>query len=256
MRNNAGRKLTRYQFPSLINTAWSKAATVQNGVSGFKTCGIHSLDELIIPDYAYRYNENESTTVSTTPVTPAAATVSPTLSATVPDPALTTTAKDQEITTDPALPTAPADLESIAAIPSTSFYDIRRIPTISSPSGRASNRKQHVQILTSPDVIAAKRTKKEKMKATVEKRAQNAAKKKSNLKQTVVKKGKNQKLRQRIESSSSSSSSVEMSVHSTDDDQDIINESPKCDRLQCLKCSRWVHETCTNSATFCEDCYP
>ncbi|KAF5276008.1 hypothetical protein FQA39_LY00804 [Lamprigera yunnana] len=92
------------------------------------------------------------------------------------------------------------------------------------PSVRASNRKQHAQILTSPDVIAAKRTKKEIMKATAEKRAQNAAKKKSNLKQTVVKKGKNQKLRQRIESSSSSSSSVEMSVHSTDDDQDIIDE--------------------------------
>ncbi|KAF5281947.1 hypothetical protein FQA39_LY00471 [Lamprigera yunnana] len=94
------------------------------------------------------------------------------------------------------------------------------------------------------------------MKATAEKRAQNAAKKKSNLKQTVVKKGKNQKLRQPIESSSSSSSSVEMSVHSTDDDQDIIDESPKFDWLQCLKCSRWVHETCTSSATFCEDCCP
>ncbi|KAF5297321.1 hypothetical protein FQA39_LY12160 [Lamprigera yunnana] len=138
------------------------AATVQKGVSGFKACGIHPLNESIIPDYAYRYNENESTTVSTTPVAPAAATASPTLSATVPAPALTTTAKDQEITTNPALPTAPADLEGIAAIPFTSFYDIRRIPTISSPSGRASNRKQHAQILTSPDVIAAKRTKKEK----------------------------------------------------------------------------------------------
>ncbi|KAF5283983.1 hypothetical protein FQA39_LY17181 [Lamprigera yunnana] len=63
------------------------------------------------------------------------------------------------------------------------------------------------------------------MKAIAEKRAQNAAKKESNLKQTVVKKGQNQKLRQRIESSSSSFSSVEMSVPSTDDDQDIIDEN-------------------------------
>lgn len=286
MRNNADRKLTRYQFPSLINTAWSKAATVQNGVSGFKACGIYPLNESIIPEYAFRYDENESTTATTAPVLSAAATASSSLTTTPPvvseeissAPELTTASQNQEITIRPSPLTAPVELENIAAIPSTSFYDIQRIPTISHPTGRASSRKQHAQILTSPDVIAAKRTKKEQKKVSAEKRSRNAAKKKSQRaktkttpKPTVVQKGKREKLRKRIESSSSCSSSVEMSIHSTDDYDDIIDESeyckrcngyyfdkkgPKCDWLQCLKCLRWVHEICTSSASFCEDCSP
>lgn len=284
MRNNVGRKLTRYQFPTLINSAWSKAATVQNGVSGFKACGIYPLDKSIIPDYAFRYDENKST--SADPGIPVAAAASPTLTATAPAspevitsiPELTIAPGDQEITTESLLLTAPIVLKNITAIPSTSFYNIQRIPTISCPSGSASHRKQHAQILTSPDVIAAKRTNKEKLKAAAEKRAQNATKKKSqgtkiktNPKPTVMKKKKNQKVRKRKESSSSSASSVEMDLHSTDDDQDIIDESqyckhcngyyfdkkgPKCDWLQCIKCSRWVHEICTSSAQYCEDCSP
>ncbi|KAK9685163.1 DDE superfamily endonuclease [Popillia japonica] len=243
MRNNVGRKLTRYQFPTLINSAWSKAATVQNGVSGFKACGIYPLDKSIIPDYAFRYDENKSTSASADPGIPVAAAASPTLTATAPAspevitsiPELTIAPGDQDITTESLLLTAPIVLKNITAIPSTSFYNIQRIPTISCPSGSASHRKQHAQILTSPDVIAAKRTNKEKLKAAAEKRAQNATKKKSqgtkiktNPKPTVMKKKKNQKVRKRKESSSSSASSVEMDLHSTDDDQDIIDEIDDC----------------------------
>ncbi|KAK9680340.1 CENP-B N-terminal DNA-binding domain [Popillia japonica] len=218
-----------------------------------KACGIYPLDKSIIPDYAFRYDENKSTSASADPGIPVAAAASPTLTATAPaaaaaSPTLTATAPaspevitsipeltiapgDQDITTESLLLTAPIVLKNITAIPSTSFYNIQRIPTISCPSGSASHRKQHAQILTSPDVIAAKRTNKEKLKAAAEKRAQNATKKKSqgtkiktNPKPTVMKKKKNQKVRKRKESSSSSASSVEMDLHSTDDDQDIIDE--------------------------------
>ncbi|KAJ8940780.1 hypothetical protein NQ314_010590 [Rhamnusium bicolor] len=51
--NNPGRKLGRLQFASLLNAAWCKAATIQNGTSGFRTCGIYPFNPEQIPDYVF-----------------------------------------------------------------------------------------------------------------------------------------------------------------------------------------------------------
>ncbi|XP_018365006.1 PREDICTED: uncharacterized protein LOC108762485 [Trachymyrmex cornetzi] len=45
-----GRNLTRYQLGPLVEKAWSKAATVENGCSGFSSTGIFPFNRHIIPD--------------------------------------------------------------------------------------------------------------------------------------------------------------------------------------------------------------
>ncbi|XP_072384585.1 uncharacterized protein [Diabrotica undecimpunctata] len=51
--NNPSRKTNHLQFGKLLNSAWTKAAGVQNSVSGFQACGIVPLDMSVIPAYAY-----------------------------------------------------------------------------------------------------------------------------------------------------------------------------------------------------------
>lgn len=45
--------IERHHFGVLLKSAWSRAATVENGVSGFRATGIVPLNLSAIPDYAY-----------------------------------------------------------------------------------------------------------------------------------------------------------------------------------------------------------
>ncbi|XP_039278770.1 uncharacterized protein LOC120350253 [Nilaparvata lugens] len=58
--NNPSRKITRLQFGTLLNIAWGKSANVDNGVSGFRTCGIIPLEAERIPDYAFLSESTDS----------------------------------------------------------------------------------------------------------------------------------------------------------------------------------------------------
>lgn len=53
MTNNPSRKITRLQFGTLLSLAWGKSANVDNGISGFRTCGIIPFEPDAIPDYAF-----------------------------------------------------------------------------------------------------------------------------------------------------------------------------------------------------------
>lgn len=63
MMNNPSRKITRLQFGTLLNSAWGKSANVDNGISGFRTCGIIPFEPNAIPDYAFLSETGESTQV-------------------------------------------------------------------------------------------------------------------------------------------------------------------------------------------------
>lgn len=69
MTNNPSRKITRLQFGTLLSSAWGKSANVDNGISGFKTCGIIPFELNAIPDYAFLSETNDSTQVQTEPAT-------------------------------------------------------------------------------------------------------------------------------------------------------------------------------------------
>ncbi|XP_060806689.1 uncharacterized protein LOC132903177 [Amyelois transitella] len=53
LKRNPWRRLTRLQFGELLSTAWSKAATYDNAVNGFKATGVYPFDRNAIPDYAF-----------------------------------------------------------------------------------------------------------------------------------------------------------------------------------------------------------
>ena len=72
-------------------------------------------------------------------------------------------------------------------------------------------------------------------------------------------------------SSSSSDTETEVELKESDDSELEFDESdfcasckgcymdkkgPKCDWIQCVSCSKWVHEICTPSDRFCDDCIP
>lgn len=61
MKNNPSRHITRHQFGKLLGSAWSKSATVENAVSGFRSCGIIPLNMSAIPEYAFLTNQQTST---------------------------------------------------------------------------------------------------------------------------------------------------------------------------------------------------
>src|SRR5258708_32188803 len=47
--NYPGRQITKYQFGSLLNEAWGKAATTGTASNGFRACGIYPPNRNAIP---------------------------------------------------------------------------------------------------------------------------------------------------------------------------------------------------------------
>ncbi|CAH1959173.1 unnamed protein product [Acanthoscelides obtectus] len=58
MVQNREKKLTRYDVSKLIGKAWGKAATVSNGVSALKCCGIYPFDPHAIADYHFSLSDS------------------------------------------------------------------------------------------------------------------------------------------------------------------------------------------------------
>lgn len=58
MVRNKDKKLTRYDVSKLIGKAWGKAATVSNGVSALKSCGIFPFDPSAIPDHYFSLSDS------------------------------------------------------------------------------------------------------------------------------------------------------------------------------------------------------
>jgi len=79
MLNNPLRQITRLTFGKLLSDGWSKAATVENAISGFKRCGIVPFDIGAIPDYCFvsQVDGNQSNVGRLTPEVPRSANKSP-----------------------------------------------------------------------------------------------------------------------------------------------------------------------------------
>nr|XP_023020198.1 uncharacterized protein LOC111508813 [Leptinotarsa decemlineata] len=65
MTNNTSRKITRLQCGTLLSLAWGKSANVDNGISGFRTCGVIPFQPDAIPDYAFLSEPTDSLPLDT-----------------------------------------------------------------------------------------------------------------------------------------------------------------------------------------------
>ncbi|KAB0790264.1 hypothetical protein PPYR_03907 [Photinus pyralis] len=259
--NHPGRKLTRLQFPTLLNTAWGKAATVQNGISGFRTCGIYPLNATIIPDHAFIQQNPD-------PI-PNNENLEENVNVVIPN-----DADNNNIAPNDDPNNGVNILDDVAVISktnNTSFEAIAPIPVIPGPS-RCNKRKQHAELLTSPEIIAEKRNKKEtkdKKEAEKLKRKQEKERKEANKNKKGTQKTKKKRNTRITDDTSSSESELEVNTVESGDSELEHDESefcaqcggyyfdktgPKCDWLQCVKCHNWVHEICTPSDKHCADC--
>lgn len=249
LRNHPGRKITRLQFGELLSASWGPSATQKNATAGFAACGIHPCDQSKIPEYAFSVSDNmigerHGTTSEIVHQNPQEN----------PHPVNDLPTTSHELT---------AHQENEAEPSGTSFENISPIPAIPGLS-KPNVRKQHAEIVTSPEVRERKR---QKLKEKLEK--QNKLQKKE--KRTAVK-AKKASQKRRIRDNCSSSSSEEygntVSDHSSDniasDSDDFCavcngyyhdKKGPKVDWLCCITCKKWLHETCTPYQHQCENCH-
>ncbi|KAJ8945474.1 hypothetical protein NQ314_009226, partial [Rhamnusium bicolor] len=161
--NNPGRKLGRLQFASLLNADWCKAATIQNGTSGFRTCGIYPFNPEQIPDYAFVLDKvaqvQENLNPEKNPIEGQNENIN------FPD------VHRQDVIA------ANDDRED-----RNPFEDILPVPRIEpGPSNNRGHRKQHAEVLTSPETITVKRAKKEEKIKKLKQKEEKARTSKNNV---------------------------------------------------------------------------
>lgn len=298
---NPGKKLERRHFGELLAQAWSKAATLQTGISGFRACGIYPLKPSAIPEDAFLTtadNESRSSDQQSDSERECKSSLLRTSSnsSSISIPAMQGTSVDQIGTADvsefsktsnidqTAQPSTSKDVTVIVTPIKTSSPCLREKPTptklllevspIPKPIAKKQTpRKQSAQVLTSPDVIAEKRRRR---LATIEKKKL-AAEKKALYEKTLPKKreDKDSKKRRNAKGKSfgkkkkySSSESEDELVSSSSEDESLHNDSNICiecyenyntttskaDWVECIRCARWMHETCTLYEEKCNRC--
>ena len=258
MQHHKGRAITRYQAGYLIGKAWNKAASVGNGVSGFKATGIFPLNPEAIPEHFYSISDasagaSTSTVVSTStnvppvPSTSSAASVSNSSagstslakSSAVPVPSTSSRGRTS------AVPAASISATPDPCSPSKHLHEVSPVPILTAT--RSNRKRQSAEVLTSPDHL-------EKCKRLQEKRKRkgnHSAKKQAKRKRLVE------------DSDNSDASSPEASDTSRKDvDSNNCSEcwehyyttKEKADWIRCQVCCRWLHESCTLYGTMCSDC--
>lgn len=239
LRNHVGRRITRYQFGELLSASWGKAATVQNGSSGFKATGILPFNRDIIPDYAFCIGKTS----------PAKTALS--------SPQKQTETTKQLRNGSEAQPSTSKSVEN-KITPSKILSDLS--PAVPEKVTVVRKRaKQVATILTSPEHLNIRKEKERKMQ---EKDRKNKEKKVSKIEKKTFKTRKNRKME-----SSSSEEDEEVILESEGSGSEDFGENlcvgcgedyrqtkKKVDWIKCVHCQLWLHENCTSYGDFCQTC--
>lgn len=155
------RKLGRAQLGELLNSAWRESANSKNGTSCFRATGIFPFDPCAIPDRAFIGSENKPSTPPRSP--------QPSTSAQHHNP------HSSVPVTGPASQGLQSD-----NTPTKVLQKLSPIPALG--KRQVNKRRQEAQVLTSPEIIAAK-----KLKCEAKKKTHEASSKTKNMKPNKTK---------------------------------------------------------------------
>lgn len=246
---NPTKKINRLTFGKLLTDAWLKSATVQNGVSGFKACGIYPFNPNAIPDYAYLEASIPNMEIENSSVN-----------------RLENSDKDcnDHLSSISVIEQTPrkeiketVDKQQIS--PTEILKDISPIPSTSGIYQGRKRRKQLASILTSPENIEKRKVVEMKTKTKeIKKAKENKPVKKHRTNKTVKKSNKIQFCED---------SDVEMEINDSinnlknQDDTKCAGceENYRCttkteDWFQCIHCFSWFHKYCSSYVNICDRC--
>lgn len=246
IKTNPTRKINRMIFGKLLSDAWSKAATVENGVSSFRATGIQPFNPDAIPDYAFlneeqtedqreQINEHIEPEPEHPPENPT-----------------------------PGCSQAINERTPVKDTPCTMLQKFNPIPSTSSSTSdvvqKAKKRgKQIAALLTSSENIE-KRKSLEKRKLEIEKsKSARAAKRAKTLSRHKPK---------NVVDESSSEENVSDFVSQESDDSPEDDNSAECigcgeqycstskqdDWVKCVNCEKWFHDGCSKFVNLCHSC--
>lgn len=286
MTNNPLRKITRLQFGTLLNSAWGKSASVENGTSGFKTCGIIPFEPKAIPEYAFlsEITDRPNTDNRPTEVIQEAGSVNDE----VPAIAGPSSRSDVELIVGPStmrdvnvipIPQSSKPRKNMAEkTPSKMLDTIHPVPCVAKVQTLKRKSQTVSMVLSSPENITTlkkRKTEKELQIKTKEEKKKEREKRKLqrhntmdlSKKKTPSKIIKNNKMKREV---TSSSESEDIDIDQICDDpaydsdweeNDCVfcgenyNETTKQDDwIQCVSCLRWAHEGCTRYENMCDVC--
>lgn len=256
---NKNRKLSRINISRLIGNAWGKAATVANGIAGFRACGIHPYNPQEIPEHFFSISDASLLARTSHKAIPSTSNhltstqgsdaVEPSTSGISGTKKTANTCKERCST--PSICSEDSDMEETPSKFLREDYPIPLIPH------QISKRKQHALDLTSPENRAKRQVLSQNRANITDKKENKKTAKIAKRKQIV----KVRKYKSSISSSSSCesepilSSSDELSDHNEDYcvncSEYYYTTKSKVDWIQCLKCSGWLHETCASHLATC-----
>ncbi|XP_031344709.1 uncharacterized protein LOC116171810 [Photinus pyralis] len=269
---NPNRKLNRLQFGKLLGEAWGKSATVNNAVSAFRSTGIWPYNPNEIPDHAFltqppneaaiHAREEEEQTGSTAKLRE-----TETLSRDGDSPQPGPSGMHLPLYHESPQPGhSKKQLGSVEEeeTPGKLLQELSPVPQITPAIRKA--RVNLMGDLTSPNHIALVRQKKQKQSQTPHPKGQRKEKPSKNK----LPKSTDQKLqkKRRHESTSSESDGNVILDDSSSGEEtldDIENQCVGCledyrltkkkeEWLQCIVCSRWLHDGCTSYTNTCQRC--
>lgn len=261
-------KITPYEIAGLLNKAYSKIASLDKGISGFKTTGIFPMDPSVFSDEDFfPLDQNENNDITTNVINPSR--LSQTI-ATVTSQTATSAQKPLQVSTSPQRhyrdQSSQHDVQRRdSPQPSTSFAHILNIvsppPNMLTKPRKSSRNKQHSEVLTSTpmkEVFEEKKEKKNKREKKINKPKKiqiSKSKNKIQFKNKLSQKKIHRVTRNLFQNSTTDESSMD-EKNICDDDSEyseeenvcmICNDVGKNEELwyRCRACGKWAHSECS-----------
>lgn len=250
--NHPGRRITRLQAGTIIGKAWGKAASVETGLSGFRATGISPLDPTVIPEHFFAISDAASLDNGSTKETVAVASKQCRTELPIESQSPVPSTSQQS---EPPKPESSVSCPKIT--PSKYLHEIRPVPVL--PEKQQKRKKQSAAVLTpasrTQNTIHNPR-KKIKQKTTAAPPEDVSCESDSSICSDVplahlIPKQTKCNQQGTINLKNSFGSDEEQCVECL---EAYFLTTERVDWIQCLICTKWMHETCTMYLNKCNIC--